>query len=95
MFEELGINTPLTEMAYFRMPYGHNDFMINKLFSTCYDGEFRQNNETIKIFFLDIQQLFNMIDSERDLFTPWAIELLSYYFGKPNKLIPIAQKYGT
>ena len=92
MFEELGISTPLTEIAYFRMPYGHNDFMINKLFITEYEGDFRLNNEATKALFLDTKQLLNTIDNEKDMLTPWAIELLNYYFGRPNKLTQLTQK---
>jgi isopentenyldiphosphate isomerase len=67
--------------------------MINKLYTTEYDGDFRLNNEAMEIPFFDKKQIINMIDNEKDTFTPWSIELLNYYFGRPSKIIPITQKF--
>jgi isopentenyl-diphosphate Delta-isomerase len=87
LFEELGIEAPLTETAYFRMPYGPSDFMINKLYTIEYDGQFQINGEVIRLSFFDKKRLLNIIDNQEGMLTPWGNELLNHYFGRPNKLI--------
>lgn len=84
--EELGIKTAIKPVIHFRMPYGPQDYHVCKLFKCVYDGEFKLNEEVSEIKFFKMNELEKMINQKPEIFTPWFVEMLKWYFKKDNKL---------
>lgn len=84
--EELGIkNIFIKPVLHFRMPYGPQDYHICKLFKCVYDGKIKPNEEITETKFFKIDELKKII-KKPEMFTPWFIEMLKWYFKMKNKL---------
>jgi len=85
--EELGIETKLEEIAYFRMKYGENDFMVCKLYKGKYDGMFTIDKEEVEeILFFSKEDLKKMLKEKSEFFAPWTRELLKFFLGMESKI---------
>jgi len=85
--EELGIkDAEIKPSIHFRMRYGPEDYMICKMFECIYDGKVRPNEEITEIKFFGMDEIKRLINETPELFTPWFVEMLKWYFGVENKL---------
>jgi len=85
--EELGIEaTKIKLVLHFKMPYGPKDYHVCKLFECIYDGKIKPNKEITEIKFFKINELKKLIDEKPEIFTPWFVEILKWYFRMENKL---------
>jgi isopentenyl-diphosphate delta-isomerase type 1 len=86
--EELGIKvSKLIPAIHFRMPYGPSDYHVCELFECVYDGKIRPNEEVSEIKFLGMNDLKKLIAASPEMFTPWFVEILKWYFKEQNNLI--------
>ncbi|MFH1229628.1 MAG: NUDIX domain-containing protein [Candidatus Aenigmatarchaeota archaeon] len=86
--EELGIKgAKLIPALHFRMRYGPSDYHVCKLFECVYDGEIKPNEEVSEIKFLGMNDLRKLLVGRPEMFTPWFVELLKWYFKMENNLI--------
>jgi isopentenyl-diphosphate delta-isomerase type 1 len=86
--EELGIKPLIKETFYFRFPYGSTDYTISKLYEGVSNSAFViQKDEVEEIKFFSKNKLKTMLMHSPELFAPWALQLLRFYFKMPNKLI--------
>lgn len=85
--EELGIkNVEIKLVLHFRMPYSPKDYHVCKLFKCVYNGKIKPNEEISEIKFFNINELKKMINEKPEIFTPWFVEMLKWYFKMDNKL---------
>lgn len=85
--EELGIkNVNIKPVLHFRMPYGPKDYHVCKLFTITYDKEIKTNEEISEIKFLNMDELKKLINENPEMFTPWFVEILKWYFKTKSKL---------
>jgi isopentenyldiphosphate isomerase len=68
------------------MPYGPKDYHICKVFECIYDGEIKSNEEISEIKFFGMNELKRLLIEKNEIFTPWFVELLKWYFKMENKL---------
>lgn len=84
--EELGIGPiDLDRLLQFRMNYGLNDNMISELYSgICANLHLQIDRaEVTQIAYHSIREVEEMIVSGPVSFTPWFMQLLRWYTGKP------------
>jgi 16S rRNA (adenine1518-N6/adenine1519-N6)-dimethyltransferase len=85
--EELGIrNVKIKPTLHFKMPYGPKDYHVCKLFECVYDEKIKPNEEISEIKFFKMNELKKLIDEKPEMFTPWFVEILKWYFRMENKL---------
>jgi isopentenyl-diphosphate delta-isomerase type 1 len=85
--EELGIkNAGIKPLLHFRMPYGPKDYHICKLFECIHDKNIKPNEEVSEIKFFKMNELKKLINEKPEMFTPWFVEILKWYFKTKNKL---------
>lgn len=85
--EELGIkNVNIKPLLHFRMPYGTKDYHVCKLFKCVHDGKIKPNEEISEIKFFKMDELKKLLNKKPEIFTPWFVEMLKWYFKRDNKL---------
>lgn len=87
MEEELGIvDVEIKPVLHFRMPYGPKDHIVCKLFRYNYNGKIRLNEEVSEAEFFEMDELKRIVVENPEMFTPWFVEMLKWYFKMDNKL---------
>ena len=84
--EELGIEqVRLTRLLQLKMNYGPGDNMINDLYEGVYEGEppAIDWHEIQQVAYHTIHELEGIVVSGQATVTPWFVQLLRWYTGKP------------
>lgn len=87
--EELGItDVELNPLVKFKMNYGPNDNEISALYEGRVDPEkvIFDPGEIEQVAYYDADQIQEMMLEEEVAFCGWFVEIMNWYWGKPNQL---------
>ena len=86
MEEELGIKDVKIEPLLHCRSKLFNDYEISMLYRCIYDGKIKPNEEVAETRFSALDELKRSITETPEIYAPWTIETLRWYFGMKNKL---------
>ena len=87
LHEELGVgDIPLTRLVQFKMNYGPNDNEFSEVFEGTFDDATQitvDPHEVDGVAFHTIRELEKMMEGRDSPISPWFVQLLRWYTGKP------------
>ncbi len=89
LLEELGIaDAEPRKVLHFRMNYGDPcDNMVGVVYRLLYPGPIRMDRKEIaSIAFFSTEEIKVMLSQEKNMFAPWAYEILRWHLGMPSKV---------